>query len=174
MSLFNVFSDSKLRARQDTLDAQWNALRATFNTCNNTPDAAFPEFSTDYKNWSAFYASESDWSADSNNATNVWQATAKDWADKMGMWGCTGNFDSVIQQGPSGIPGVKVPPPDQAGFISDISSGVKNTVSDFWNSLTTMGWVLAGVVVIMVIGLVYMVVHVNPATAGHIAGAALT
>jgi|SRR5882672_2669530 len=155
----NLWSDPQTRARQDQLNAQWNALWGVWQNCDNTPDSAFAEFATDLKAWREFYNSASDFSAASINATNSWQQKAKDWSDKLTGWGCTGNQSS--DDLPSGIPGVKAPPPDEQSLLSKATSGVGNSVSSFLSTLTTIGWVAVGIVVFLVLGIIYTLTHVK-------------
>lgn len=163
MSLINVFSDPKLRARQDQLDAQWKSLRAVYQMCDQTPDSAFAEFSTDFRAWSEFYDSGSDWSSDSNNATNVWQSKAKEWADKLTGWGCYGNFDSSGVTN-SGVPGVKNPPPDEKSILESVTDSVSSAGSDFFGTLSTIGWV-AVVLFVLILGMVvYVLTHAKAST----------
>jgi len=171
MALFNVFSDPALRARQDVLDGQWNSARAVFGTCDSTPDSAFSEFTTDYNNWKSFYNSGSDWSTDSANATNTWQAQLKSWTDKFAQWGCTGNFtltpgsvgaDDAPE--PDYIPKIKKPPPDQPRLLSRIGQQVKDGAQSFWSTLTTIGWVAVGLAILLGLGLIYLLTHVRVST----------
>lgn len=170
MSLFpDLFVDPSLRARQDQLNAQWNSLRASYTLCNNTPDAAFAEFATDYASWQTFYASESDWSSDSFNATNSWQQKAVQWSNNMKAWGCTGNDeDNSDASTPSGIPGISAPPTDEQGAVgkaaSSVGDAVKNAFAGVWNTLTTIGWVAVGLVVLILGGIVYLLTHTNVST----------
>jgi len=169
MPLFNIFSDPKLRARQDQLNAQWISLWAAWQNCDNTPDSAFPEFVSDRNAWNEFYDSGSDWTADSNNATNVWQAKAKEWADKLGSWGCSGNFDVTDVSSPSGIPGVKEPPPDEQSALSKAGDAISKVGGGFlgglWSSIKTVGWVAVGLVVLVLGLVVYLLTHAKVKTA---------
>ncbi len=160
---FNLFSDPKLRTRQDQLNAQWNSLLSVYQTCDNTPDSAFSEFITDLKAWRTFYDSESDWSSSSANATNEWQAKALDWTSRLSEWGCTGNQDGEYGT-PNGIPGVKEPPPDSTSILDDAKAVVSGGADSFFGSLATVGWVATGLAILIVIGIVYLLTHVSAST----------
>lgn len=156
----NIFSDPKLRARQDQLAAQWNSLWAAYQQCDQTPDSSFAEFATDRRLWQEFYDSGSDWSSNSQNATNEWQAKAKEWADKLSGWGCMGN-DSNPDLGYSGIPGVKDPPPDDPGVLADLATAASAPVNGLFDTLKTIGWVTVGIIVIILGLAVYALTHVK-------------
>jgi hypothetical protein len=171
MSLFpDLFVDPSLRARQDQLNATWNGLRASYGVCQNTPDASFAEFTTDYNAWQAFYASESDWTTDSFNATNSWQQKAVQWANNFKAWGCTGSdpTNSDVTTPTNGIPGVSAPPADEQGVIgkaaTSLNDSVKNALAGFWNTLTTIGWVAVGLIILILGGIIYLFTHTNVTT----------
>lgn len=162
----NFFSDPALRARQDVLDAQWNSLRAAYSVCDNTPDSSFSEFTTDYNSWKRFYDSESDWSSNSNNATNVWQTTAKSWSDRLTSWGCSGtatlSVGSVGSDTPDptqGIPGIKAAPPDTTNFLTQAKDAIGSAGQGLWSDISTVGYLILAVVVLIVFGLVYILTH---------------
>ena len=169
MSLFpDLFVDPSLRARQDQLNAQWNAMRASFSMCQNTPDASFAEFVTDYNAWKAFYDSESDWSSDSFNATNVWQTKAVQWSNNFNAWGCTGNADDAPPTAPSGIPDVAPAPADEQGVVGKAAASfgdtVKNALAGVWNTWKVVGWVAVGFAVLLLGGIIYLFTHTNVST----------
>ena len=117
----NFFSDPELRARQDTLNGQWNSLWGTYNsTCSNGLGNAFPEFATDYRNWQEFYDSGSDWSGASKHATDEYQTKAQEWTKRLRDYGCGDSQYSDL-----GIPGVKDIPPDKPGFIDKLSDAAQ-------------------------------------------------
>lgn len=169
MALFNFFSDPALKARQDQLDADWNSAWAVVQTCDGVPASTFSGFSTDRANWKTFYDSGSDWSSDSYNATNEWQARLKTYTDQFKQWGCTGSFaltpGTVGADDPTpennGVPGIKAPPPDQQSFFSQAKDAIGNAEQGLWSSITTVGWVILGVVVLLIFGLVYVLTHVK-------------
>jgi hypothetical protein len=171
MSLFpDLFVDPSLRARQDQLNATWNGLRASYGVCQNTPDASFAEFTTDYNAWQAFYASESDWTTDSFNATNSWQQKAVQWANNFKAWGCTGSDpeNSGNDTPVNGLPIVKDAPPDEKGSVgqaaSSIGDAIKNGLAGVWNTIETVGWVVVGLIVLILGGIVYLLTHTNVST----------
>jgi hypothetical protein len=170
MSLFpDLFVDPSLRARQDQLNATWNGLRASYTICQNTPDASFAEFTTDYNGWQAFYASESDWTTDSFNATNSWQQKAVQWSNNFTAWGCTGNDpDNSDSSTPSGIPGVTAPPADEQGALASAAAALEapatSALSSIWSTISTIGWVAVGLAVLIVFALVYTITHAKIAT----------
>ncbi len=141
----NVFSDPVLKARQDQLDAQWRSLKALYDTCDQTPDSAFSEFATDFKNWKEFYESGSDWSDDSKSTTDGWQRQAQEWSSRLTGWGCYGTAGSAdLGQSDGAIPTVKDPPPDEPGFLDKLGSDL-----DFWTktaTYTTIGLTVAAIV----------------------------
>ncbi len=164
MALFNIFSDPALKARQDQLDGQWNSLQALYSSCNNTPDASFAEFATDFRLWKEFYNSGSDWSADSKRATDEWQTKAQEWSRKLASWGCTGNTqdangDPIPQSGDAGIPTVKDNPPDQPGLLDSL-----NPLPKLESWAETVGWVVVGLVVLAILAVVWI------STKGHAKG----
>lgn len=163
-----IFTDPALKARQDVLAAQWNSLRAAFSVCDNTPDSSFSEFQTDYTNWTTFYNSGTDWSSDANNATNTWQTTAKSWADRLNQWGCNGTATlspgSVGSDQPDptgGIPGIKTAPPDTTSLLEQAKNAIGNAGNGLWSDITTIGWAILGVLVLIVFGLIYVLTHVK-------------
>ena len=160
----NLFSDPVLRTRQDQLNAQWNSLRASYTLCQNTPDASFAEWATDYAAWQEFYNSESDWSTNSFNATNEWQAKAADWASKFASWGCTGNDPDYEAGVPSGIPGVKPPPADQQSLIDKAGQIVSDDVGGVTSTIKTIGWIAVGVLVLIIVGLIYLIPRTKVST----------
>jgi hypothetical protein len=158
----DIFVDPKLRARQNQLDAQWKALRSSFQTCDATPDSSFAEFTTDFDNWSAFYATESDWSAGSKSATDEWQTKAQDWSNRLRSWGCTGSFDgfnvvSALGDTSSGIPTVKDPPPDDPGLLDSVLSGVHKVTDPVTSTAATIGWVAVGLLILIIGSIVWIV-----------------
>jgi len=175
MSLFNVFSDPKLRARQDQLDAQWSSLNALQNTCDGVPDSSWVEFVNDLKAWRVFYESESDWSANSANATNEWQSKAQDWANRLGSYGCAGGLGSVagiiIQaaEGDTGIPGVKAPPAAETSWLGQAGALVTGAVSavydDAKGAISWYSYAIIGLIILVVLALGYMLTHVKVKTA---------
>lgn len=158
----DFFVDEKLRASQDVLDGQWKSLNGLQSRCDGVPDSSWVEFVNDFRNWQEFYASESDWSADAHNATNVWQAKAKEWAEKFSAWGCVGTVGSVggiyiePETGPNGIPGVKEPPPDTQSIVARAGEAYKEAAGGFLSSLKTIGWVSVGIIVLIVLCLGYV------------------
>ncbi len=163
MGLLNLFSDPKLRARQDQLNAQWNSLLSVYQTCDNTPDSAFSEFATDLRAWRTFYDSEADWSSSSANATNEWQAKALEWTQRLSEWGCTGNQDGEYGT-PNGIPGVKTPPPDSTSVLEDVKGLATGAADSIWSRLMTAGWVVTGMFVLLIVGIIYLLTHVTANT----------
>lgn len=161
MALFNVFSDSELKARQDQLDAQWKSLNSLINTCDDFPSSGWVEFVNDFRNWQEFYDSGSDWSSDSKHATDLWQVKAGEYAKRLAGAGCRGGIGSVagvdvVSAGDSGIPFVKEPPADMPGLFHEILSGVDQAQDTLLAPLKTAGWVVVGVVVLIVIALVWI------------------
>lgn len=168
-----IFTDPQLKARQDVLAAQWNSLKAAYSVCDNTPDSSFSEFTTDYNNWTTFYKSGTDWSSDANNATNVWQATAKSWSDRLNQWGCNGTAalspGSVGSDQPDptgGIPGIKTPPPDTKSIIQQAKDALGNASQGLWSDISFIGYMILGVVVLIVFGLIYVLTHVKASAPG--------
>ena len=172
--LFNFFSDPALRARQDQLDADWNSAWAVVQTCDAVPASSFSGFATDRSNWKQFYDSGSDWSSDSYNATNEWQNRLKTWTDQFRQWGCTGSFaltpGTVGADDPTpeenGIPGVKDAPPDKQSIVEQAKDAIGNAGQGLWSNITTIGWVILGVVVLIVFGLIYTLTHVKASAPG--------
>lgn len=152
----NVFSDPKLRARQDQLDAQWNSLWATWNACNDTPDSAFPEFATDRRLWKDFYDSETDWSASAKTATDEWQVKAASWASKLSGW-CGGGSSS-------GIPTIGAAPPDDVTLVDRVLEAPKQAI----NLVATLSYVAVGFAVLVVLGIIYI------STKGKVSGYGVT
>jgi len=160
----NIFSDTKLRARQGQLDGQWKALRAAFGACNNTPDSSFVEFTNDFENWSAFYDSESDWSSGSKSATDEWQTKAQDWSRRLTSWGCNGNWDSLnvvsaTGDTSNGIPSIKDPPPDDPGIVDSVLGVVHKVADPVANTAATIGWVAVGLIILIIAAIVWTVTH---------------
>ena len=139
-------------------------MHANWTLCQNTPDASFSEFATDYAAWQEFYGSESDWSSNSFNATNEWQTKAGEWADKLSQWGCTGNDENAPADAPSGIPGVKPAPADQQSLIDKAGKVVSDDITGVTNTIKTIGWVALGVVVLIIVGLIYLIPHTKVST----------
>ncbi len=170
--LFNFFSDPALRTRQDQLDADWNSAWAVVQTCDAVPASSFSGFATDRANWKQFYDSGSDWSSDSYNATNEWQSRLKGWTDQFRQWGCTGSFSlspgTVGADDPTpeenGIPGIKNPPPDKTGLLTKAKDAIGNAANGLWSDVTTIGWVILGVMVLLIMGTVYLLTHVKVAS----------
>jgi hypothetical protein len=144
----NIFSDPALRARQDQLDAQWNSLWASYQQCDNTPSAAFPEFSTDLRLWREFYASGSDWSSDSKHETDIWQGKAQEWAGKLAGW-CAMGADS-------GIPTVKDAPPDSPGVLDRVLDPFKKTEADIFSFFKGTGIAIFVLILIVIFALVFV------------------
>ena len=161
--MLNLFSDPKLRARQDILDGQWNSLWSAWNSCDQTPDSLFPSFATDRNNWKTFYNSEADWTANSFNATNEWQAKAQSWSEQLTAWGCNGNTE-VDYDSASGIAGVKAPPVDEVSVVSSAIDKVGNLGGGLFDTFKTMGWVAVFLVVGLGIGLIYLLTHIKAST----------
>jgi hypothetical protein len=166
----NIFSDPKLRTRQDQLDGQWYSLLQVVQFCDNVPDSSFSNFTSDLRAWQAFYESGSDWSSSSENATNDWQAKALEWSKQLNAWGCTGNI-SGSDSTQSGIPGVKTPPPDQGDFLDkavDAAKGLADKATGpldaIWNRIATVGWVALGLIVLILGLAVYSLTHVKANT----------
>jgi len=159
--LFDVFVDPALRARQDKLNSVWQSMNNLKQGCDGLPDSAWLEFVTDYKAWGEFYDSGSDWSSSSKTATDEWQVKAQSWTKRLADYGCrgslgvditldnfgnpTGRSEVYTPAADQGIPGVKDPPPDPQGPIDKIEG---------W--IATVGWVVAGLVVLLIAGLVYV------------------
>lgn len=162
MSVLNFFSDPKLRTRQDQLNGQWNSLWAVYQACDQTPDSAFSEFATDLRLWREFYDGGNDWSSSSANATNEWQNKAMEWSQRLTDWGCTGNQSS--DQLPNNIPTVKVPPPDETSVLDDAKGFVSDKVEGIWSRLATAGWVVVGLFVLLIGGIIYLLTHVTANT----------
>jgi hypothetical protein len=175
MALFNVFSDPVLRARQDQLDAQWSSLNALQNQCGDVPDTAWVEFVNDLRKWRTFYESESDWSADSNNATNSWQAKAQEWANRLSTYGCAGGLGSVggitIQTdvGDLGIPGVKDAPANESSWLGKAGDLAKSAVTGVYDDVTgAISWTsyaIIGLIILVVLALGYVLTHAKIKTA---------
>ncbi len=144
----NVFSDPKLRARQEQLDGQWNSLWATWQSCDGTPDSAFSEFASDRTNWKNFYDGESDWSADSKTATDEWQKKAQEWSGKLASWCGAGAA--------AGIPSVKDAPPDDPTLIDRTFSIVRKAEDTVIAPFATIGWVAVGFAVLMILAIVWI------------------
>ncbi len=163
MALFNVISDPALKARQDELDAQWSSLSALYSGCDQTPDNAFAEFSTDLRLWREFYASGSDWSASSKTATDTWQTKAQDWSRRLQGWGCYGTAGSdQLDAGSGAIPTVKDPPPDAPGLLDNLKALDPLPEIEKWAE--GVGLIVVGVVVLVIIAIVYIT------TKGHAKG----
>jgi hypothetical protein len=174
MALFNFFSDPALKARQDQLDADWNSAWAVVQTCDNVPASSFSGFSTDRINWKQFYDSGSDWSSDSNNATNEWQARLKTWTDQFRQWGCTGNFSltpgTVGADDPTpennGIPAVKTPPPDTKSILEQAKDAVGKAGQGLWSDISFIGYAILATVLLVVFGLIYVLTHAKVSAPG--------
>jgi hypothetical protein len=148
--MFNIFSDSELRARQDVLDGQWNGLWGTYNaTCTNGLGNAFPAFATDYNNWKTFYSSESDYTTASKHTTDQWQSKAQEWAQRLKDYGCG---DSSLGND-LGIPGVKDNPADQEGTLDKLE---KLALAPF-NYIKNLTIGIGILVLIAVLALVYFI-----------------
>lgn len=141
-----LFSDPKLRARQDTLNAQWNSLWAAYQACD-TPSAAFPEFATDLNAWRSFYESESDWTDSSKRATDEYQSKAQEWQRRMSAWNCgqSGYADG-------GLPGVKDNPADEPGLLDDLGDNLKAPFA-FIRNLT---WGVLAVGALVILGIIWV------------------
>lgn len=155
------------------LDSQWNSLKAAYSVCDNTPDSSFSEFTTDFNNWKTFYKSGTDWSSDANNATNIWQNTAKSWSDRLNQWGCTGTATlspgsvGADQPDPTGgIPGIKTAPPDTQSIWQQAKTAIGEAGSGLWSEISFVGWAILGVVVLLVFGLVYILTHTKVSVPG--------
>lgn len=161
MNIFpDVFVDPKLRGRQDILDGQWKALNAAFQVCDNTPDSSFAEFVNNFRDWQAFYASESDWSSGSKATTDQWQNTAQEWSRRLTSYGCNGNQDNaavVSSTGDgSGIPTVKDPPPDDPGVLDTALGAIHKVTDPITGTASTVAWVAVAVLVIAIGAVVYI------------------
>jgi hypothetical protein len=156
----NIFQDPVLVQRQAELNATWLSLNNVKTGCNGLPDSAWLEFVNDYKGWQEFFDSGSDWSSDSKKATDGWQIKAQDWSKRLSSYGCAGSLgvvtttdgfgnptgrETVYAGGDQGIPGVKDPPPDQQGITDKIGGAI-----------ATAGWVAAGLVALIIIGIFYV------------------
>lgn len=161
MALFNIFSDPELKARQDQLDGQWAATNAMFQTCDNTPSQAFPEFTRDLAAWRQFYDSGSDWSADSKHATDEWQTKLKDWVQRLKDYGCQGSVGSIggediTANGDQGYAGVKDNPPDKPPLFQSLLDGIQSTENTLLAPLGKLGIGVSVVVVILLIIVAYV------------------
>lgn len=162
MALFNVFSDPKLAARQAQLDSQWRSLNALVNTCNNVPSSSWVEFVADFKSWTEFFQSGSDWSASSKAATDEWQSKAQTWVDRISSYGCAGTLGSVdginvvSAVGDAGVPTIKDPPPNDPTFLDEVTATVGKVTEPIWSRIGTVGWVAAGLIVLIILGLVWV------------------
>ena len=157
MALFGILVDSALKARQDQLDAQWSSVSALYSGCDQTPDSAFAEFATDLSAWRAFYASGSDWSADSKTATDEWQTKLQDWTNRLTGWGCYGTAGpDELAAGSGAIPTVKDPPPDAPGIVDSVLATLKKTENAALSPFSTIGWVAVGIVVLVVLAIVWI------------------
>lgn len=172
--LFNFFSDPALRTRQDQLDADWNSAWAVVQTCDGVPASSFSGFTTDRANWKQFYDSGSDWSSDSYNATNEWQNRLKGWTDQFNQWGCTGNFTltpgTVGADDPTpeenGVPGVKTAPPDKESIVEQAKDAIGSAGKGLWSDISTVGYIILGVVLLLIFGLIYVLTHVKASAPG--------
>ena len=154
MALFNVFSDPVLKARQDTLDAQWKSLKALYDGCDQTPDSAFAEFVNDKRAWDEFYDSGSDWSDDSKHATDLYQRKAQEWSARLGSWGCFGTSGSdVLHPGSGAAPTIKDPPPDEPGFLDKVGDVGEGYIS----FLKGVGYISAAFIIAGVLFAFYLV-----------------
>ncbi len=169
MALFNVFSDPVVAAQQAQLDGQWQALNVVQDQCNQIPTTALVEFYNDLQAWNTFYASGSDWSASSKNATNDWQKKAQEWSNKFTGWSC-GNTPGIIapDTGTSLIPGVKDPPPDDPGLLAGLKSDALAPINAIESYIRAAGWIAVGLVVLVVGAIVYI------STRGKVSGYGLT
>src|SRR5260221_10488487 len=138
----DFFVDEKLRARQDQLDAQWQAL---YNLrCESLPTSASVEFDTDFNNWRVFYDSESDWSSGSKSATDEWQTKAKEWATRLATYGCGGsvqinNIDVISATGDKGIPSIKNNPADDPSLLDTLAHVRDVATKPFTDAASTVG-----------------------------------
>ena len=166
------FTDPALKARQDQLDADWNSAWAVVQTCDGVPASSFSGFATDRNNWKVFYGSGTDWSSDAFNATNEWQTRLKTWTDQFNQWGCTGNFSltpgTVGADDPmpenNGVPAIKTAPPDKPSVWQEAKEAIGEAGNGLWSDITTIGWVILGVVVLIILGLVYVLPRVKLST----------
>lgn len=160
MSLLpNVFSDAKLRARQDQLDGAWQAL---YNLrCDGLPASTEVEFTSDFENWRAFYDSESDWSQDSKRATDEWQTKAQDWTKRFAALGCGGGvlvdgINVISSTGDKGIPTIKDNPADDKTLFEQAQDAASALTKPARDAASTVGWVVVGVVVLVIVALAYV------------------
>lgn len=163
----DVFVDPALRARQDTLNAQWISLYSLSQTCGAgsdalIPDSAWVEFVNDYKGWQDFYASESDWTISSKQATDTYQSKAQEWAKRLSNYGCGGTLGSVggvniiTDAEDLGIPGVKDNPPDPTSLWSQITGGITSLESSITAPLKSFGIGVAILLIVLLAGIGYI------------------
>jgi len=173
----DIFVDESLAARQAQLDGQWSSLNALQQTCDNFPSQAWVEFNNDLRNWREFYGSGSNWSQSSEKATNSWQGKAQEWAARMAASGCRGSVgsvggDDIPSVGDAGIPGVKDAPPLSAGIIDEALEGFGKVKDSVLAPIETVGWVVTGLIVLVLVGIIVIAVrgNVNVAGLGSVGG----
>jgi len=162
----DIFVDPALAQRQSLLDGQWSSLNALQQTCDNFPSQAWVEFSNDLRNWREFYESGSNWSQSSEKATNAWQSKAQEWTRRMASSGCHGTIGSVggndiPSSGDTGIPGVNDPPPLSDGLIDDALESFGKVKDTVLAPIETVGWVVTGLIVLVVVGIIIIIVKGN-------------
>jgi hypothetical protein len=155
MAFFNVFSDPKLKARQDQLNAQWVAVFQTIESCGLTPSSgpAFQQFYADFESWKEFYEGGNDWSSASENATNSWQSKLQEHTANAK------NFCSFGYDGSSSyVPGVKDPPADAQGILGKAADLAKAPFETF-EKLGTYFGIGIGVLILIVAGILVYVIY---------------
>lgn len=155
----NIFSDPKLRTRQDQLDAQWQALSNL--RCDNLPSSTEVEFETDEQNWRYFYDSETDWSASAKKATDEWQTKAGEWAKRFAAHGCGGGvivdgISVISNTGDGGIPTIKSNPEDDKTLFEEAQDAASALTKPARDAASTVGWVVVGVVVLVLVLTAYV------------------
>ena len=158
----DIFVDPTLRARQDTLNAQWLSLYALSQSCDGIPDSAWVEFINGKKAWDVFYESESDWTISSKKATDEFQSKAQEWAKRFAQYGCSGSIGSVggediTTDSPDlGIPGVKDNPPDPESLFHQITGGISSLESTIGAPFKSLGIGIIIVLIVLLAGIGYI------------------
>lgn len=158
----DVFQDPVLVQRQAVLDGQFKSLNAIVGTCDNVPSSTWVEWTNDYKNWSEFFDSGSNWSMSSKRATDEWQEKLQLWSNRMASYGCGGTLGSVdginvvSATGDKGIPTVKDAPPNDPTFIDEALATVHKVTDPVTSTIKTSIWLGAGVVLFIVVAIAYI------------------
>jgi hypothetical protein len=158
----DMFVDPALRTRQDLLNGQWISISASIKRCDNFPTTEWISFSNDFRNWTTFYDSESDYTSSSKHATDDWQTKLQYWSGELSRW-CSANINSdgnaVDSSNPDYVyvPGVKDPPPDPqgSGILDELKKDVAAPFQWAEGLVLKIGIGVAVLVVIVIIGIIY-------------------